>query len=204
MFTFTTRRATTDDLGGLVALWQAAHLPAAELEKHFTDFQVAIDQNGRLSAAIGIQVAGKEARVHNEAYIDFGLTDFIRPLLWQRVQTLASNLGLFRLWTIETAPYWKKEVGFVEADKAKLEKLPEVFGSREEPWLTLQLKEEIAAPEHLDKEFAMFKEAQRAETERMLQRAKSLKILATFMAALLFVLVIVGGIYLLRHGRPHS
>lgn len=202
MFTFTTRRATTDDLGALVALWQTAHLPAHELEKHFTDFQVAIDHNGRLSGAIGIDVVGKEARVHSEAYIDFGMTDSIRPLLWQRVQTLAQNLGLFRLWTIESAPYWKKEIGFVEANAAMREKLPERFGSREQPWMTLQLRDEVAAPEHLEKEFAMFREAQRAETERMFQQARNLKILATLLAALLLFFVIVAGIYLLRHSHP--
>jgi len=204
MFTFTTRRATTDDLGALVALWQTAQLPVLELEKHFTEFQVAIDQNGRLSAAIGMQVIGHEGRIHSEAYIDFAETDSIRPLLWQRLQTLAHNLGLFRLWTIEPAPYWKKEVGFVDADSAKLEKLPTAFGSRDQEWMTLQLKEETAAPEHLEKEFAMFKEAQRAETERMFQQAKMLKILATLLAALLLFFVVAGGIYLLRHGhQPH-
>lgn len=204
MFTFTTRRATTDDLAALVALWEAAHLPARELEKNFTDFQVAIDQNGRLSGAIGIQVAGHHGRIHSEAYIDFGLTDFIRPLLWTRLQKLSQNLGLFRLWTLESAPYWKKEVGFAEPNSITLEKLPEAFGSREQDWLCLQLKEEMAAPEHLEKQFQMFKEAQRAETERMRQQAKTLKILATVLAALLFLFVIAGGLILLKHGHfPH-
>ncbi len=203
MFTFTTRRATTDDLGALAALWQTAQLPAQELEKHFTDFQVAIDHNGRLSGAIGMQVVGHEGRIYCEAYIDFGLTDPIRPLLWKRLQTLAQNLGLFRLWTIESAPYWKKEVGFVGADTAKLEKLPQAFGPREQAWMTLQLKEEIAAPEHLEKEFAVFKEAQRAESERMFQQARMLKILATVLAVLLLFFVVAAGVYLLRRGHPH-
>jgi N-acetylglutamate synthase-like GNAT family acetyltransferase len=201
MFTFTTRRATTDDLAALVALWEGAHLPARELEKHFTDFQVAIDHNGKLSGAIGIQVVGHQGRVHSEAYIDFGLTDSIRPLLWKRLQTLSQNLGLFRLWTTDSAPYWKKEVGFAVAGAEKLEKLPEPFGSREQDWLCLQLKEETASPEHLEKEFQMFREAQRAEIERMHQQAKALKILATIIAALIFAFVIVGGLMLLKRGH---
>ena len=204
MFTFTTRRATVDDVKALAALWKSAGFPAAELEKRFTDFQVAIDHNGRLSGAIGIRVVGHEGYIHSEAFIDFSFTDLLRPLLWQRVQTLANNVGLFRLWTLETAPYWKKEVGFAEVDRAKLEKLPAEFGSREQPWLALQLKEEHAAPEHLEQQFQMFKESQRAETERMYQQAKTLKILATIIAVLLFFFVLLGGIFLLKHGRaPH-
>jgi N-acetylglutamate synthase-like GNAT family acetyltransferase len=204
MFTFTTRRATTDDLRGLVALWQGAGLPLAQLEKHFTDFQVAIDQNGRLSGAIAIQIAAQQGLIHSEAYIDFGLTDQVRPLLWKRLQTLAQNVGLFRLWTIEQAPYWKKAVGFTQADSATLGKLPAEFGAREQPWLTLQLKEEVATPEHLDKEFQLFREAQRAESERLIQRAKTLKIIATIVAAIAFLLLLFALLYLTRHGHvPH-
>lgn len=203
MFSFTTRRATTDDLAALAALWESAHLPARDLEKQFTDFQVAIDHNGRLSGAIGIQIVGHQGRIHSEAYIDFGLTDSIRPLLWKRLQNVSQNLGLFRLWTIEPAPYWKKAVGFTQANPPTLEKLPEAFGSREQDWLCLQLKEETAAPEHLEKEFQMFRESQRAETERMNQQAKALKILATVIAAIIFLFVIVGGFMLLKHGLLH-
>jgi N-acetylglutamate synthase-like GNAT family acetyltransferase len=203
MFTFTTRRATVDDLKALVALWQAAGFPVADLEKRFTDFQVAIDHNGRLSGAIAIRVAGHQGYIHSEAYIDFSFTDSVRPLLWKRIQTLSNNLGLFRLWTLETAPYWKKEVGFSEAQSQKIEKLPTEFGPRGQPWLELQLKEEHAAPDTLEQQFQMFKESQRAETERMHQQAKTLKILATIIAVVLFFFVLLGGIFLLKHGRPH-
>ena len=150
-----------------------------------------------------MRIVGHQGYIHSEAYIDFSFTDSVRPLLWKRLQTLSSNLGLFRLWTLETAPYWKKEVGFTEADAEKLEKLPAEFGAREQPWLTIQLKEEHAAPDHLEQQFQMFKEAQRAETERMHQQAKTLKILATIIAVILFFFVLLGGIFLLKHGRPH-
>lgn len=203
MFTFTTRRATVDDLKPLVALWQSAGFATTDLEKRFTDFQVAIDQNGRLVAAIAMRIVGHQGFIHSEAYIDFSFTDSVRPLLWKRVQNLANNVGLYRLWTLETAPYWKKEVGFSEVDSAKLEKLPAEFGAREQSWLMIQLKEEHAAPETLEQQFQMFKESQRAETERMYQQAKTLKILATIIAVILFFFVLLGGIYLLKYGRPH-
>ena len=203
MFTFTTRRATVDDLKPLVTLWRSAGFPVAELEKRFTDFQVAIDHNGRLSAAIGMRTAGQQGYLHSEAYIDFGFTDSVRPLLWKRVLTLANNIGLYRLWTLETAPFWKKEVGFDEAEPQNLEKLPAEFGPRDQPWLMLQLREEHAAPDHLEQQFQMFKEAQRAESDRMREQAKMLKILATIIAVILFFFVLFGGFYLLKHGRPH-
>jgi N-acetylglutamate synthase-like GNAT family acetyltransferase len=203
MFKFTARRATVDDLKALVALWESAGFSAGDLEKHFTDFQVAIDHNGRLSGAIALKVVGHQGYVHSEAFVDFGLTDTLRPLLWQRMQNLAKNLGLFRLWTLESAPYWKRELGFAEADAATLEKLPQEFGPREEDWLTLQLKEEVAAPDHIEQQFQMFREASRAETDRMREQAKMLKILATIIAVVLFAFVLFGGIYLLKHGKLH-
>ena len=52
------RRATTDDLAQLLALWRAAQFPTEELEKQFTDFHVAADAQGNVAAAIGLQLSG--------------------------------------------------------------------------------------------------------------------------------------------------
>ena len=81
MNSYRTRRATVDDLAQLAELWQAAHLPAAELEKQFTDFQVAEDEQGKLAAAIGLHIEGGHGRVHSETFADFALTDALRPAL---------------------------------------------------------------------------------------------------------------------------
>jgi N-acetylglutamate synthase-like GNAT family acetyltransferase len=177
------RRATTDDLEQLMAVWREAALPAAELEKQFTEFQVAECADGRIAGAIGLQIAGADGNIHSETFPDFALSDTLRPLLWQRLETLARNRGLCRLWTAESAPFWKKEAGF----SAVPEQPPEVFGAPHGAWLALRLKDQAAAPELLEAQFQIFLDAERAKREKLLQGAAALKTAGTLIAALLFV-----------------
>src|ERR1051325_4145281 len=100
------RRATLDDLGTLKPLWTSMRLPAAELEKRLTEFQVIEGPDGKIIGAIGFQLADRAARIHSEAFSDFGFADAARAAFWERVQNLASNHGVFRLWTQENAPFW--------------------------------------------------------------------------------------------------
>src|SRR5580704_8798426 len=102
------RRATVDDLPVLQSLWASAHLPAAEFERRFTDFQVVESADGALMGAIALEVAGRHGRLHSEAFADFGLADNLRELLWARMQSVAENFGLSRLWIAESAPFWKR------------------------------------------------------------------------------------------------
>jgi len=196
---FSVRRATTDDLAQLVALWQAAQLPSRELEKRFTEFQIAEDADGNLAGAIGLQIAGQEGKIHNETFADFGLTDTLRPLLWQRLQMVAQNHGLFRVWTEESAPFWKKDAGFSVASNELLKELPAGLGASQTGWLMLQLREIAASPISLAKEFEKFREMSKAETEKAFRHARALKILATIIAVLLFLFVLIGGIMLLKN-----
>ena len=192
------RRATTDDLAQLLELWRAADFPLLELEKRFTEFQVVEMPDGKLGGAIGLQIFGQEGKIHSETFSDFGLTDVLRPLLWKRLEGVAQNHGLFRLWTEEPAPFWKKDVGFVEASDELLKKIPAPLGSPRHGWLMLQLKSEAASPISIEKELAMFQEASKAETEKVFQQARRLKMVATIIAALVFLFVLIGGIYLLK------
>jgi N-acetylglutamate synthase-like GNAT family acetyltransferase len=189
------RRATTDDLDQLKTLWAEAGLPAAELEKQFTDFQVVESADSRVVGAIGLQIDGAHGRIHSEAFADFGLTDTLRPLLWERLETMAGSHGLFRLWTLESAPFWKKGAGFSSATAQP----PEVFGPANEPWLALRLKDEGADPDLLEMQFNLFREAERAKREKLLQRAGALKIIGTVIAALLFLFAIGVLVVFLRH-----
>jgi N-acetylglutamate synthase-like GNAT family acetyltransferase len=177
------RRATTDDLDQLMAVWTVAALPAAELEKQFTDFQVAESAEGQIVGAIALQVAGPDGKIHSESFLDFALSDTLRPLFWQRLESVARNHGLFRVWTEETAPFWKKDAGFAIAAGPP----PEAFGSGRGPWLALRLKEEGADPSLIEAQFNLFREAERAKREALLQRAAVLKWAGLLIALLLFV-----------------
>jgi N-acetylglutamate synthase-like GNAT family acetyltransferase len=187
MNSYQTRRATVDDLAQLAALWQAAHLPVAELEKRFTDFQVAEDGEGKLVAAIGLHIEASHGRVHSEAFGDNALTDTLRPTLWQRLQVVAQNHGLFRLWTEEAATWWKEHAGFSAPSDELLQKLPGVYGPPHAAWLTLRLKDEAAEPDLLEKQFAMFKEAERVDLEKLARQGRALKITGTLISLLLFL-----------------
>jgi N-acetylglutamate synthase-like GNAT family acetyltransferase len=189
------RRATTDDVEALKAVWAAAGLPAAELEKQFTDFQVAESADGRIVAAVALQIEGAHGKIHSEAFTDFALTDTLRPLFWQRLETMARSHGLFRLWTLETAPFWKKDAGFSNATAQP----PEVFGQAQSPWLALRLKDEEANPDLLEAQFNLFREAERAKRDRLFQYAATLKTLGTVIAVLLFVFAMVVLLWFFRH-----
>lgn len=201
MNSYRTRRATVDDLAQLAELWQAAHLPVAELEKQFTDFQVAEDGQGKLAAAIGLHIEGGHGRVHSETFADFALTDALRPALWERLQVVAQNHGLFRLWTEEAAPWWKKDAGFSTPSDELLQKLPETYGPRHAAWLTLRLKDEVADPALLDKEIALFKEAERFRREKLMRRGRALRIIGTVISALLLLFALALLFFVLIYRR---
>jgi N-acetylglutamate synthase-like GNAT family acetyltransferase len=192
------RRATSDDLQQLCAVWEAAALPAAELEKQFTEFQVAENADGRIIGAIALQVAGADGKIHSETFADFALSDTLRPLFWQRLETMARSHGLFRLWTTETAPFWKKDAGFTSAPS----QLPEAFGATRGPWLSLRLKDEGADPNLLDAQFNLFRDAERAKREKLLHHAAALKMVGTFIAVLLFILA-MGTLFWFFRNRTH-
>jgi N-acetylglutamate synthase-like GNAT family acetyltransferase len=189
------RRATTDDLDHLMAVWASAGLPAGELEKQFTDFQVAESADGRILGAIGLRIEGAHGKIHSESFADFALTDTLRPLLWARLETMARSHGLFRLWTLETAPFWKKDAGFASASAQP----PEVFGPANGPWLSLRLKEEGADPDLLEKQFNLFREAERARREKLFQRAAALKMFGTAIAVLVFLFAMGMLVWFFRH-----
>ena len=191
------RRATLDDLSPMMALWQAMRLPADELAKRITEFQVAEGADGKIVGAAGLQVAQRQGRIHSETFLDFSQADLLRPLLWDRVQAVARNHGLLRLWTQEKAPFWGQS-GMVPADAEALKKLPELWRSAAADWLTLKLKEDIETVLSLDKEFALFMESEKQRTARAFDQARILKLTATFIAFALLLLVLAGALLVLK------
>lgn len=173
----TIRRATVDDLGGLRLLWERARLQILDLEKHLTDFQIVVSDEGDLIGAIALQISGKQGWLHSEAFVQPEHEDGFRPLMWERVRTVARNHGLTRLWTREAAPFWHQS-GFEEASRDLLQKLPAPFGDRHNLWLSLQLKEDSAASLSVEQEFELFQQQQREVTERVMRQARLFKVLA--------------------------
>jgi hypothetical protein len=170
----------------LKALWQAERFPVGELERQFTDFQVVEDSQGEVVAAIALQISGSQGFIHSETFADSGQTDLLRPRLWQQLQTTAQYYGLFRLWTRETAPFWRQDAGFTQAPREWLEKLPAAFGATGPGWLALRIRDEGADPEALTRQFELYKIASQAKREKVLRQARLLRMVGTFIAILLF------------------
>jgi N-acetylglutamate synthase-like GNAT family acetyltransferase/predicted nucleic acid-binding Zn ribbon protein len=193
------RRATVEDLPALRAMWNAAGLPAAELEKRFNEFQVA-GSDGQILGALGLQIAGQHAKLHSETMLAGASVEEIRPALWGRIQTVTRNHGLARLWTQEPTPFWAQQQ-FAPAAAEVLGRLPAPLGAAAGNWLTLQLKEE-AAGTSIEQEFAIFKQASQEENEAILRRAKMIKVIAMLIAFVVFALIVVATVlFFLNRGK---
>ena len=183
------RRATIEDLQKLTPLWEREGLPAAELGKRLQEFQVVEGPGGELVGALGLQIAGHEGRLHSEAFLNPEQAGSIRAQLWERVQMISKNHGLVRVWTQLGAPFWSQN-GFGSPAPELAAKLPPAFGGNPAPWSFLQLRDEAAAPS-IEKEFAMFREMQKEETERIFRQAKVMKLVAGIVVMVVFVLLAI-------------
>jgi N-acetylglutamate synthase-like GNAT family acetyltransferase len=196
---FQSRRATVDDLPRLRQLWALMRLPDTDLERQLTDFQVVTDEVGVVVGCLALQMNQRQARIHSEAFEDFSLADYARPALWTRIQTLATNHGLVRLWTQETSPYWSRN-GFLAATGEELEKMPPIWDRSSGNWLTMKLKDEEAMTS-LDKEFALFVESEKQQRHQLLGRTKIIKHLAIGSVIIIILLLIVAAAWLFMRQR---
>jgi N-acetylglutamate synthase-like GNAT family acetyltransferase len=171
------RRATLEDLPGLKQLWLESRLPVAELEKRFTEFQLAFRADGTLAGSVGLQMQKLQGLIHSEAFPDPLLGPEIRPLLWQRVVGVAKNNGLSRLWTLPTTSFYREQ-GMIDIDDATRSRMPEGFGNPNADWVILKLKDENQSSISLEKEFEIFAQAQRSESERVMSQAKAFRLVA--------------------------
>lgn len=193
------RRATVDDLESLRNLWQAMSFPLAGLDKRVTEFQVVEADGGGICGMAGLEVAGRQGRVHGEAFLDFSRADEMRALLWQRLQMVGANRGVARYWTDETAPFWR-QAGFDGPGDAAWIKFPAGWGGERSRWLTLQAWDEDAVEKSLAKDLAQFKDYERAQQEIVLRRGRMIKFIATMLAIILAIFV---GIFTLRLVQNH-
>ncbi|HWF17624.1 MAG TPA: hypothetical protein VG754_00060 [Verrucomicrobiae bacterium] len=195
---FHVRRAIVDDLDSLKALWNSMHLPAGELERRLTEFQVAESDEGALLGAVGLEIIERQGRIHSEAFNDFAIADVLRAQLWERMHSVAVNRGLARLWTSETAPFWKSN-GFHPADGGELKRLPPAWNLVPNAWFTMALRDEDALRASLDMDFNRLKQEGALETQRMLNKARKLKVVAIVLTFLVVSAAIAFCVNLLRH-----
>jgi N-acetylglutamate synthase-like GNAT family acetyltransferase len=191
------RRATVDDLPGLVPLWESLRLPADELERRLTEFQLIEMEDGTLLGALGLEAAGRHGLLHSEVFNDFALADGLRVLLWERMQSIASNLGLTRLWTVESSLFWKRE-GFEPGGRETLEKLPSVWAQRPGDWLTIELRDEEALRAAVETAYARLKQEHIQESQAVLRHARVWKFIAIALGLVVALAGILFCIYLLR------
>jgi len=193
--TLRVRRATVEDLDHLRSLWASMHLPVDELVPRLTEFQVVENAEGEIVGGIGFQIGGSQGQLHSEGFSDFSLADSGRELLWNRIQTLCSNHGILRLWTREKTPFWAR-LGFKSPNEDDLKRLPANWNAEDASWLTLQLKNEEVL-NAVEKELAMFMNAQKQQSARISQQARAVKTLATVVAVILAMLILGAAIFLL-------
>jgi len=196
------RRATIDDLPSLRAIWASMHLPSDALEKQLKEFQVA-EVNAHVVGTIGVQFVGNAALLYCEGFSDFSVADAARELFWERIETLAANHGVFRIWTQENSPFWPR-LGFQPAREEILKRLPQQWNTGEGKWLTLQLKDEAAVEAALQNKFVGFMEAEKQQTAGVLEKAKTIKIAVTVIGFLIFGICVALAIYLLKHRNPFA
>jgi hypothetical protein len=196
------RRANVDDLGGLRILWERAHLQVLDVEKRLTEFQLIATVEGDLIGAVGLHIDRKQGVIHSEAFLRPEDADEARPWLWERLQSLARNHGLTRLWTRETAPFWL-EAGFMEPSPEVRATLPGDGAGGPGRWLTLGLRDESLSTISVEKEFELFQQAQRASTEELIAQAKRLKVIVVSLLLLLVIAAMVSAmLFVVKQDRP--
>ena len=191
------RRATVDDLPALKSLWLAARLPADELENRPTEFQI-VEADGRFAGAIGVQIVRQHVRLHSEDYTDFSVADAARELFWDRVQKLAANHGVFRVWTLEASPFWTRW-GFQPASAETLARLPDEWKNLEGRWLTLELKNEDAINAVLKNQFAGSMDSEKKQMAHIAERARKLKLFIIIAGFGIFFVCLAIAAWLLIH-----
>jgi hypothetical protein len=175
------------------------NLPADELEKRLTEFQVVVDANGTFLGAIGFVVSQQHALLHNEGFTDFSVADAARDLFWQRIQILSSNHTVFRLWTQERSPFWKS-FGFRPPDASTLARLPAEWRNEYDgAWLSLQLKDEEAIAAALGTDLTSLMDAERRQTDNIREKAQTLRTVVTVIFFIIGILSFGFAIYLLIH-----
>ena len=197
---YSIRRATLDDLDTLRGVWRESRLPEHDLDKRFTEFQIAIDDHGWILGALAVRFAGQHGEVHSLAIRRADQEAELRDALWERILQIAHQQGSLRLWNRQSGEFWIDR-GFTPAPPAVVKELPAAFGPPGESWRSLKLRDEplklIAAEEQLE----AFLDLERVKTDRLVSQVRALKIVAMSFIALIFLGVAGALIFLLTRNR---
>jgi len=120
------RPATPDDLPAIVALLEAAHLPAVELEQHLENFVVA-ESDGRVVACGGLEASPEAAAglVRSMAVDEPLRGQHIGSAVLEWVEARAAALGLTQLFLFTVgAPEFYRRFGY---EDATLDEFPEAL-----------------------------------------------------------------------------
>jgi hypothetical protein len=166
-----------------------------ELARRVTDFQVAETSEGTLVGAVGLLVADRQGYIHSEAFTDFALADTLRPMLWNRLHTVANNFALLRFWTREQAPFWA-QIGMVLPDGEAMEKLPAAWREPVSGLRTVKLRDDVDAIMAASQQFELLLAVEKERTRSLIQRAQTAKKIATAIGAGLAVFILAAAIYL--------
>jgi N-acetylglutamate synthase-like GNAT family acetyltransferase len=196
------RRATAEDLDALKVIWTSMRLPAEDLGRRLTEFQV-VEASGQVAGAIGFQIVRSAALLHSEGYADYSVADAARNLFWERIQKLAANHGVFRLWTQENSPFWLRW-GFQPADSEALARLPDEWKGSGEKWSTLELKNEAVITAALKNQFAGFMDDEKKRTAQVSAKARTINTIITVAGFGIGIVSIGFAIYLFVHRNPFS
>lgn len=191
------RRATLEDIDVLRGLWSSMQYDGEALARRVTEFQVVEMPGQGVVGAVGFHILQKQGWIHSEAYTDFALADDARPLLWERLKSLAANHGVIRFWTREQAPFWR-HAGLAVPDDEALQRLPQPWREMS-GWTTLKLREDVDEILSADHEIAVFMQTEKRRTQEIMARAKVVKTVATVVAMILLAGVILAALYLLRY-----
>lgn len=193
------RRATVEDLPQLLVLWRLERLPADQLEKRLTEFQVVVDEAQILLAAVGLQISAHHGLLHNEAIARPELADQARQLLWERLQRVAVNHSIDRLWTKLPFPFWRN-LGFRAPTDEELAGLPEACDGKNPAWQTLPLRTGDASSDAIEKQFAMLRALNSQEAGQFKRRALLFKRAAMALILIVLLLITAWAVVLFRYG----
>lgn len=189
---YSARRATIEDLPALQGLWQNAGLPWDELEKFLTEFQVVPGEEGVLLGAIGMLVEGNHALLHSEALSTDD--DELRVALWHRIQIVARNQGVHRVWTQEDAPYWRAS-GFSAASATDIAASGTTFVDGGAGWSVFQLVDPSKAESLVQEQMAVWQASRAQEAEEFQGRVKIFRAVAFGTLGLVMILLL-GGLFM--------